>query len=219
VIQNSDRNRTEFREAARVGYEFLPGYEFWTRGSLNQRIYNNTDSLGYNRSSNGWDLTGGIAIDFGGLTSIEVFAGYVQQDYYDYRFSNITQPTFGLTGYWNPLRELWVKPFVRRTVEDSALTTAAAYVNTAGGVDVNYDVRPNVRLDAHLDYSVADYAQEAGVVGTRYDQYVTGRIGVKYKPTENFFVGPFYQYIHRSSNQAGSDYDQNMVMLQLGAHL
>ncbi|MBL0901353.1 MAG: outer membrane beta-barrel protein, partial [Reyranella sp.] len=27
VIPNSDRNRNEFREAARFGYEFLPGYE------------------------------------------------------------------------------------------------------------------------------------------------------------------------------------------------
>jgi hypothetical protein len=41
-----------------------------------------------------------------------------------------------LTGYWNPLRELWVKPFVRRTVDDSSLSNAASYLNTAFGLDV-----------------------------------------------------------------------------------
>src|SRR5216683_7638885 len=41
VIVNTDRNRTEFHEALRVGYEFIPGYEIWTRGTLNQRQYTN----------------------------------------------------------------------------------------------------------------------------------------------------------------------------------
>ena len=39
VILNTDRDRTEFRESVRVGYEFLPGYEVWTSGGLNQRVY------------------------------------------------------------------------------------------------------------------------------------------------------------------------------------
>src|SRR3954464_14622828 len=39
VITNSDRNRNEFRESARFGYEFSPGYQVWVRGSLNQRQY------------------------------------------------------------------------------------------------------------------------------------------------------------------------------------
>src|SRR5437660_4669358 len=81
VIVNTDRNRTEFREAFRVGYEFIPGYEIWTRGSLNQRQYQNVpDSGGFNRNSSGFDVVGGFALDFGGITSFEFFAGYLQQN-------------------------------------------------------------------------------------------------------------------------------------------
>jgi hypothetical protein len=219
VLINTDRNRNEFREAARVGYEFLPGYEIWVRGSLNQRRYNGyTDSLGFVRNSDGWDVVGGVAIDFGGITSLEAFAGYLQQDYWDPRFTGVRAPTFGLTGYWNPMRELLVKPFVRRTIDDTALTIASAYVNTAFGVDVNYDMRPNIRIDGHADYSIADY--QAITAGTgRYDQYYTVRIGLLYLPTPNFFVGPTYQFVHRSSNAFNSDYDQNLITLRLGARL
>ena len=84
----------------------------------------------------------------GGITSVEAFAGYLQQNYNNSAaFPTISVPTFGLTGYWNPIRELWVKPFVRRTVDDSALTQSVAYINTSAGLDVNYHMRPNVRYD------------------------------------------------------------------------
>src|SRR5262249_49409744 len=72
VIPNTDRNRTEVREGLRVGYEFIPGYQIWTRGGLNQRLYQNVpDSSGFNRNSSGFDIVGGFALDFGGITSLE----------------------------------------------------------------------------------------------------------------------------------------------------
>jgi hypothetical protein len=220
VIQNSDRDRTEFREAARFGYEFSPGYQVWTRGSLNQRTYVTVpDGSGFNRNSTGWDIVGGVTVDLGGITSFEAFAGYLQQNYQDSRLQTISAPMFGLTGYWNPIRELMIKPFVRRTIEDSALTTAASYISTGFGTDVTYQVRPNIQLDAHGDYSIADYGFFPGVTSQRYEQYLTLRAGVLYRPTANFYIGPSYQYLHRDSNQPNSTYGQNMVMLRLGARL
>jgi len=219
VIPNSDRNRNEWREALRFGYEFSPGYEVWVRGSLNQRRYYQLDTFGLDRSSNGFDVVGGMIIDLGGITALEVFAGYLQQTYVSGQFSTISTPTFGLVGYWNPIRDLWVKPFIRRTVDDSAFTGSAAYLSTTGGLDVNYHVRPNVRLDAHADYAIADYSALSSGGSNQYDQYVTLRAGLMYLPTANFFVGPVYQFITRSSNQFNGDYNQNMVMLRLGARL
>ena len=219
VITNSDRNRNEWREALRFGYQFSPGYEVWVRGSLNQRQYFQLDTSGLNRSSNGFDIVGGLLVDLGGITSVEIFAGYLQQNFVSGQFSTISTPTFGLTGYWNPIRALWVKPFVRRTVDDSAFQGTAAYIYTTGGLDVDYHLRPNVRFNAHGDYAVADYAALSTGGNNQYDQYWTFRAGVQYLPTPNFFIGPTYQFIHRTSNQFNSDYDQNVVMLRLGARL
>jgi hypothetical protein len=219
VIFNGDRDRTETREAARFGYEFSPGYQAWVRGSLNQRLYSNTiDSLGFTHNSSGFDVVGGLAIDLGGITSFELFAGYLQQTYRDPRYPTVQGPAFGLIGYWNPVRELFVKPFVKRTVEDSALTGTSAYLNTAGGLDVDYRVLPNVKLDGHFDYSVADYSITTG--GTnRNDQYLTFRAALTYYPAREFFISPTYQYTHRTSNVVNSDFDQNYIMLRLGARL
>jgi hypothetical protein len=218
-IFNYDRDRTEFREAVRVGYELSPGFEVWTRGSLNQKVYvYAVDTLGFAHNSTGFDAVAGLTVDFGGITSLEVFAGYLQQNYVDVLYPTLSGPVFGLAGYWNPLRELWVKPYVRRTIEDSALTTSSGYISTSGGVDVDYRMRPNIRIDAHGDYSTADYNATPGN-STRFDQYLTLRTGFQYLFTENFYAGPSYQYIKRWSNQTGSDYDQNVIMIRLGARL
>jgi hypothetical protein len=220
TIPNSDRDRTEIRESLRVGYEFIPGYEIWTRGGFNQRLYRFVpDTNGFNRNSSGFDIVGGFALDLGGITSLEFFAGYIQQNYVDVAFKQINVPTFGLTGYWNPYRPLWIKPYIKRTVDDSALSNASAYLNTSGGLDVNYNMRPNIRLDGHADYSVIDYQAISGTPGAEYDQYYTVRIGLLYLPTPNFYVGPTYQFVHRTSNIVNGDYDQNMILLRLGARL
>jgi hypothetical protein len=219
VLFNGDRDRTELREALRVGYEFSPGYQVWTRGSLNQRTYTNTvDSLGFTHNSSGFDVVGGVAVDLGGITSFEAFAGYLQQTYRDPRYPAVQGPSFGLTGYWNPVRELFVKPFVRRTIEDSTFNGTSAYLNTTLGLDVDYKIRPNIKIDGHFDYATADYSV-TNTSAARYDQYYTFRTGVLYNPVREFFVGPTYQFIHRTSNAANSDYDQNLIMLRLGARL
>jgi hypothetical protein len=216
-LPNFDRNRTEIREALRLGYDISSNVQVWTRGSLNQRTYQQTvDVFGFDHDSNGWDIVGGLALDLGGITFVEAFAGYVQQNYVN--FPQVSAPTFGLTGYWNPIRELWVKPFVRRTVEESPLTTSSAYLYTSGGLDVDYKVKPNIRVTAHGDYAVADYNAITGT-SNEYDQYLTLRIGFEYSPTRNFFVGPSYQYLNRWSNIVNNGFDQNLIMLRLGARL
>lgn len=219
VIPNSDRDRSEWREALRVGYEFISGYEFWVRGGLNQRRYFQADSFGLDRSSNGIEVVGGVLIDISTITSVEIFAGYMMQNYVSSQFGAVNAPTFGLKGYWNPLRELWVKPFVRRAIEDSAFTNSAAFINTTAGVDVSYMMRPNVQIDGRADYSIADYIAPAGSSGAPYEQYTTLRIGAMYYPTENFFIGPSYQFVHRTSNQVNGDFNQNLMMLRLGTRL
>lgn len=148
----------------------------------------------------------------------EAFAGYLQQYYWDPRFPNISSPTFGLIGYWNPIRELMIKPYVRRVIEDSALTTAAAYLSTTGGIDVEYQARPNIKLIGHGDYMWADFLQTQGNQWQQ-DQYLTLRAVVNYDLNRNLFTGLSYQWVHKTSNLVNANYDQSIVMLRLGARL
>lgn len=221
VVPNTDRDRMELQESVRFGYEFLNDYEVWVRGTLNQRLYNTQpDAAGFFRNSSGWELVGGFTIDIGGLTTAEVFAGYLQQNYVDSRFQTLQGPQFGLAAYWTPLKELWVKPYVKRTVNEAAFVGDSGYLGTSFGVEVDYKVLPNVRLNGRGDYSIADY-QGSPSAGTtnRFDQYYLFQAGVMYSPVREFFVGPQYQYVYRNSNQPGFNYGQNVILLRLGARL
>ncbi len=212
------RDRAETRESLRLGYQLGGDSQVWTRGSLNQRNYKYTpDSSGFNRNSSGFDIVGGLQLDFGGITSVEVFAGFLQQDYVDSNFKQVMQPTFGLTGFWNPIRELSVRPFVSRTVSDAGLANAAAYLSTAGGLDVDYKIRPNIKISGFGSYSVADYSVVSRT-STEYDQYLTVRGSVIYSLDNVFFIGPSVQYTYKTSNLPSANYDQIIAMLRLGAH-
>jgi hypothetical protein len=206
----------------RLGYEFIERYEIWVQGGLNQRVYDSrVDSCGFERSSNGWELVGGATIDFGGITQVEFFAGYREQKYDDSRLGTIRGPIFGLAGYWNPLVTVVVRPYVKRTIEETILLPFAGYWSTAFGVDVDYDFRPNVKVTAGASYSMLDYKKARGVPGTfsRDDDYLRFSIGVRYQPTENFYIGPSYRYISRSSNIGGADYGRHVFGLRGGVQL
>jgi hypothetical protein len=127
-------------------------------------------------------------------------------------------PQFGLLAYWTPLKELWIKPYVKRTVNEAAYVGESGYLNTAMGVNATYDILPNVRLNGLADYTIADYQSFSSTSG-RYDQYLTFGASAMYLPTPEFFVGPSYQYIYYTSTVPGLNYSQNLIMLRLGARL
>lgn len=218
VVPNNDRDRTEFRESLRFGYEFLDGYEIWVRGRLNQRVYlNPVDAAGFARDSSGWDAVVGISIDLGGLATGEFFAGYLSQTYVDPQFKPLQGPQLGLAITWHPLQNLWVKPYAVRTINETAYVGNSGYLNTSLGVTVNYDLLPNVKLEGRADYTIADY--QSAETSSRYDQYYTFAAGLTYFPVPQFFIGPRYQFIKLNSNQSAFDYAQNVLMLRIGARL
>jgi hypothetical protein len=222
VVNNENRNRSEFTETLRVGYEFVEGTELWVQGGLNQRVYDSRfDNLGFQRSSNGWEIVGGATVDLGGITQVEGFAGFRAQDYRDARLGEIRGAIFGLAATWNPYVPLFIKPYVRRTIEETNIAGYSGYWSTLAGVNVDYRLRPNIRVSAGAAMGWDDYRLNNQVAGTpdRLDRYLILEIGVQYRPTENFFVGPSYQYTNRDSNTGGLDYGRNIFMLRGGVQL
>ncbi|QQS14160.1 MAG: outer membrane beta-barrel protein [Rhodospirillales bacterium] len=217
-ITNRDRDRTEWTESLRLGYELVEKYEIWVQGGLNQRNYNrNVDSAGFRRDSTGWEALLGATIDFGGITQVEAFVGYRDQDYSDSRLGHIRGVMFGMTGFWNPIVPLFVKPFVKRTIEETVSTTQAGYWATAFGVNVDYAMRPNVKINGGFSYTINDYKRiNTPGATSRNDDYINFEIGLRYLPTENFYVGPSYQFTNRNSNAAGNDFSRHLVALRGG---
>ncbi len=221
VANNQDRDRNEFAESLRLGYEFIEKYEVWIQGGMNQRLYNNQfDISGIERNSFGWEILGGATVDFGGITQIEAFAGYREQSYRDGRLGSLRGATFGLSGIWNPIVPLYIKPYVKRTIEETVFSAFSGFWSTSVGIDVDYKIRPNVQMTAGASYTRNEYTRNATAAGLastdRNDNILDLSIGVKYYPTENFYVGPVYQFTNRTSDFAGLNYDRHLIALRGG---
>ena len=71
------RDRNEFGETLRAGYELYDGFDFWVQGGLNQRSYlQYINAAGQQRDSSGWSIVGGATRDLGGISKLEAFVGY-----------------------------------------------------------------------------------------------------------------------------------------------
>ena len=106
---------------------------------------------------------------------------------------------------------------VRAADRRGSALNGTRYLNTAFGVDGDYDIRPNIRLEA-TDYAIADTIRLEGL--ERSNRLISISPHRREVPADpEFWVGPFYQYVNRNSNQPNSNYDQNIIMLRLGAQL
>ena len=216
---NPDRDRLEVRQDVKIAYEFIDDNEAWIRAGVNQRSYQRSrDSAGFNRSSNGIEVTCGASLDFGGITRLELFGGFAEQSYRDQRFGAISGPMFGMSGMWNPIVPLVIKPFLQRSIEDSVSPTQVGYVATTPGVSIEFKPVPHISFNARTSYSMNDYTA-ASVPGASFRSDATFDLGIgaKYWFSESFYVGPSFHRMERTSNTGASDFIRNRGLIITGA--
>jgi len=122
----------------RAGYELRDGFDVWLQGGLNQRSYlQQVNIAGQQRDSSGWSAVAGSTLELSGVSKLEAFVGYSQQNYFSAGV-NTGAVIFGLGGTWNGFQPLVVRPFVIRSINETVFTNYQDY-----GVD---DLRRPVRL-------------------------------------------------------------------------
>ena len=114
IIQD-DRDRTEYTAGARFGYEIIPNYEAFFRGAYNNRVYNDkTDADGFRRSSHGWEVDVGTAINLTDIIFGNVFGGYYQQYLPGFALrARASGPSFGGDLTWNVTKLTTLKALAR----------------------------------------------------------------------------------------------------------
>ncbi len=218
AVNNDDRDRDEFSQVLRVGYEFVPGYEGFVRGALRQVRYDQTrDDAGFARSNDGYNAVAGIKIDFGRITDVELFGGYMSTKYDDARLPSIDGPSFGGAVNWNPIRQVHVRGYAQRSIEETTQASFAGYQATTVGLTGEYDMSPRLAFNAGVTYSNNEYQRVSTFAGAeREEDVVDFTVGAKYFFSRNYYVNPSYRYTNRDTNVAGSDYDRSLVYLKLG---
>lgn len=219
ILPDSSRNRTEFSESLRAGYELYDGVDFWVQGGLNQRAYQNyTNVVSQQRDSTGWQVAGGATVDLGGISKLEGFIGYTQQTYFN---PSVSTPalTFGLGGVWNGYEPLTVRPFILRSVNETAFATYQNYVSTTFGFELNYTIQEGWALNAGASWALLDYTPVPGTTGTfqHTDNFYRASLGLMYSIRPQVAIGPLYEFAAGNGPDPATspNYNRHIVMLKV----
>lgn len=210
-LNMDDRDRKDLTGRVRLGYEIVPAYEAFVRGTVNQRNYDaEIDDGGVNRDSKGWEVVAGLALDLGNVTFGNIFVGYMRQEFDDASLKAISGPSFGGDITWNPTRLTTVKGIASRTVEETTLSGASGAFSTRVGATVDHELLRNLILSANVDYENNDYE---GV--SRTDDIINVGPSADYLLNRYLRLRLRYTHSMRDSTVPEGDYTANTVFLRL----
>ena len=215
------RDRNIFGESLRGGYELREGFDVWVQGALNQRRYlQNVNVAGQQRDSDGWTVTGGSTLDLGGVSKLEGFVGYAQQNYFS---AGVTTGAviFGLSGSWNGIPPLTVRPFVLRTINETVYTNYQDYVSTTLGSEFNYTIQNDWQVNAGVSFSLLDYTPVPGAVGAfqHTDNFYRVTLGLMYAIQPQYQIGPLYEFsaANGPDPNTSQNFNRHVIMLRFVA--
>ena len=213
IINNNGRDRNEYKATGRVGYEIIPEYEAFVRSTLNKRNYDNdVDASNINRDSDGYEVEGGTALNLGGKTKGEVFAGYMNQSYDSAVLRDVNGVQFGGNILWNATGLTSVKTGIKRGVEETTSSTASGYIATQYSVRVEHELLYNVLAGVNVSYETDDYE---GTTISRNDDISAAGAEIKYLMNRNSSLVGSYNFSNRDSNLANQDYNRSLVSVGL----
>lgn len=213
LIDQSGRDRDQYETGVKAGYEIGPLRQVYLLATYNTREY---DSLtgGFNRDSDGYLVGAGAQYDLTGIVFLDAYAGYRSQDYNDALLGEIDGWASGIKVTWNVTRLTTITGTLDRDIEETTLANAPGYFQTRAEIRADHELLRNLILTATLGYQNDKFE---GI--DRDDDYYLAGLGAKYLINRNFSLSGGYGFRTRESNIAGSDFDENVVMVRLSSHL
>lgn len=215
IAKEDLRDRNEYEGSIRVGYDIVPHYQAFVKTTYYKRTYVSAkDTNGYNRDSHGYGAVSGVRLDLSGKTFGDVFIGYRQEDYKDANLPTIGGLDFGAALTWNATSLTTAKLGVTRSVEESTLSAASGYFQTAYRLSVDHELLRNMLIGGNLSYTTDDYK---GI--NRTDKLPGLGLYARYMMNRNLYLSAGYNYSQRSSDAANSDYKDNQFVIKLQTQL
>jgi hypothetical protein len=215
VSRQSLENYDEEKIGLKTGYEFVPGRQVYLLTAGDFRNYDNSSDLfGFNRTSSGYTVAVGAKYDLTGVTFIDGYIGYRHQSYDDARLPAMDGPAAGLQVTWNVTRLTTVTGSVTRDIQETILAGASGYFATLAQVKVDHELLRNLLLNVSVGFENDNFT---GI--SRNDDYYLAGFGAKYLINHNFWASAGYNFAHRDSDVAGTNFDDHIVNIRLSAHL
>jgi hypothetical protein len=216
-FNNTGRDRNVYAGGLQLGYELMPAYEAFVRAEGNQRDYDQRETGGLERNSQGYNAVAGVALDLGGVTFGEVYVGYLEQFYEDNTFSTLSAPTFGTTLTWNVTTLTTLNARVARVVQETTQGGSSGILRTTGALSADHELLRNLILTAGLTITNDDYEDIK-----RNDYYYIPGLNVRYMMNRNLYANVGYQFVRFTTDgrdTTDESYDNNIFRIGLQAQL
>jgi len=212
VVNENVRDRNEYAQILRVGYQLDPRFEAFVRATFDTRAYDDKTTV-TNRSNHGQTYVAGSTFDITGKTKGEVYAGATHRNYTDSALKDISTPVWGGKATWNADALTTVIGSIDRGVEETTIGASSGYVATDYDLEVQHSLTRDVLLHGNAGYS--DYDYKGFAAGQRKDHVWSAGVGADYWLNRCLKTGLSYGYENRDSNITGGDYSRNLVLLRL----
>ena len=216
-LPGSSRDRFEYGESLKIGYQLSEGVDVFAGPSLRQvRYFEYINSAGQARDSNGANFSVGATWRINPISILEGQVGY-QSTNYESGFGATSAWSFGLAGTWTGYAPLTLRPYMSRSINESALSSYTNFVATTFAVDFNYLIHDAWTLAGGLLFSIADYSPyDPSTTNPRTDNFFRGQIGLLYSIRPEVQIGPFFEYSKGSSTDiTGPSYDRQIYSIRL----
>lgn len=208
-INQTFRDRDEHVMGGKVFYAVSDNFKPYVQAHYNIRQYDNNSA----RSSDGYDASAGAKWDFGGITTLDAYAGWLSQNYGNFGVSPTNSGVnFGGRLTWNVTGLTTVALEGNRSIEETTVAGFNSFKATGGSATVTHELLRNLLVEGH-----AAYTQDAfNGSGSRTDDIVNAGSGARWFLNNHVYTDVDYNWSHRSSNQAAQGYVDHLVMMRVG---
>lgn len=214
-IDQDVRDREEFYERVRLGYNLSPDTSIYVEGQLDQRDYDQQPPVvAFTRDSDGRQVVVGSDFRLTNLAQGGVYVGYQEREYDNPAFGDTDGLAYGANVAWflTPLTTVTFN--ADASVQETTVGGASSYDRQTVGVVVDHELLRNLIASGGLSYDNNDF-NDSG----REDDIIGARAGLIYLLNRNLDLELGYVYTDRDSNNPAFDYARNVVGLTLTGKL
>lgn len=208
---NDDRDYTEYTAALRAGYELSPAVTGFVEAAYTPRRHKQeTDDDGFRRDSDGYEVFGGATFRFDALWQGEIAVGYQTRIFDDTRFDRVDGLLARAELTWRPTRLTTVRFTADTEIDETTATSSAAFTTYEAGIRLEHAFLRNLVGFGALNITHRDFSNSA-----EKETLWELSSGIEYFLNRNVSVVARYNYEQFESNQSGSDYIENSVLMAL----
>jgi len=212
VTQNlSAYSYDDFGGTARASYELTPGVKPFVEAFVDTRIHDSAvDPVGYMRNSNGVQARAGSTFELSRLLTGDISLGYGQRNYRDPRLVPLRGPLLDTSLLWTvtPLTRVTLRGAT--TMDETTVAGSPGALTHVASLEVSHALMRNVTLTALGSITDSRY-EGVNLVQTTFLQ----GLQAEYNLTRTVALKGSFTHQRMVSNQPGSDYTANIIMVGL----